>query len=245
MKRLLISCALLLAAGCLLRGQDMDLHLEENGLPPVTETLPAPKDSTSGVKVAPAASKASTATRSIEISTGPAPFHALLFGSLADTGENEADLAEKGRRLDTENASYPSFNLGFFLPVSSGEIPIDFGLMTNFSWRRGPLLQYPVFGTDPEGRNRYDMTASTRIGTSSDNLSFALMGLFRFRWYNGDALRGYSATGLGWSTATSWIPLPYLTPVGVQLGRGALFANAELTLSPAATFCLIGLGWRF
>ncbi len=67
---------------------------------------------------------------------------------------------------------------------------------------------------------------------------------FRWKWYCTDAVRLYTAFGLGY--LPSRIPiLPYIAPVGINFGANHFYGVAELNFSPAASIILLGAGYRF
>ena len=71
---------------------------------------------------------------------------------------------------------------------------------------------------------------------------------FRFKWYHNDNLRLYSSLGFGLNPSAVAdgipIPIPYLTPLGINFGRGTVYGIGELTVGPLATFWLAGIGFR-
>jgi len=78
----------------------------------------------------------------------------------------------------------------------------------------------------------------------------ALAAVFRCKWFVSESVRMYSSFGVGidpWLRINDGIvpwPLPYLTPLGINFGKKTVYGVSELSVSPAATSWLIGLGIR-
>lgn len=177
---------------------------------------------------------------SLEISTGPGPLHSRFTNPGQYFNANYRELARKGQKAENPILQ-PALAVSFVFHTSEYW---DFAATAGLSWNTYPITQYPAFGTTPEGAPRYDLTRGEPAGWTSSNFQPALMVSWRIHWLRCENIRLYSAFGGGLVPVTFPVPLPYLSPIGFQLGRGRLYLLGEATLSPAASFALLGLGWR-
>ena len=115
----------------------------------------------------------------------------------------------------------------------------------SFSWIHAPVTQYETFGIDPQGKPRYDLTKRTPAGWKNMFPTGSITVQWRVFWNPQWKVQPYSGFGAGLSTATEWIPLSSLVPVGVRFGRGHLYGFLETGFTPFATIGHGGLGWRF
>ena len=157
---------------------------------------------------------------SIEISAGIPPLHAQL-------GFDAYHLRyESG--IDSKRIAIPSVNLGYTFCISE---MWDINAVFNYSTAIYSMSQYGI------------KTSWTAVYPA-----YSLMADARFKWYRSESVRLYSALGVGVSylqKPDSWLPTPYITPVGINFGKNHIYGMAELNVSSAATGLLIGCGWRF
>ena len=98
-------------------------------------------------------------------------------------------------------------------------------------------------GSVAEGR-KYDWNSEPVSVKHSSRWWVSFNFDFRWKWYRSDAVRLYTAFGLGY--LPSQIPiLPYIAPVGINFGANHFYGVAELNFSPAASIILLGAGYRF
>ena len=177
-------------------------------------------------------------TFSIEIGSGYRPLHMSIF----PTRSVEEELAEKGQEVNLEGARYPVFSLSGALRASRRS---EYVLAGGVSWCRHQITQYGVFGTDPNGKPRFDLQDGKSAGWANSKPIATLTFRYRQFWTPGSAVELYSGVGLGLSSQTSFIPLPDITPLGAKCGWDHLYFYLECTFSPVAAYGHGGLGWRF
>jgi len=176
----------------------------------------------------------------IEISSGFPSVPALLLGQF------KAQEFETGIKEETRWRQ--SLNLGYTYAISE---KWDFNAVLGLSTQIYGKYQYPMQAVSYE-----DGTTGQAPDFSADptyeGLDFrwvpSIMADFRWKWYRSDSVRLYSSFGLGFvpDVELYGIPvLPYLSPIGINFGRKKLYGLAEVNVSPAATFALVGLGYRF
>lgn len=182
----------------------------------------------------------SSMSYSIEAGTGIQPLQMLLAG---DRAVREA-LAPKGQDIDSQGGFYPVINLTGV--IRSGH-RTEFTLTAGASWYHHKVIQYPVFGTDPEGRPRYDLKNGTPAGWKDSIPTYSLTLQWRHLWNPDNDFTVYTALGAGVVTRRSFgfVPLPSLTPVAFRYGGKHFYAFAELTLGTLASIAHGGLGWHF
>ena len=176
---------------------------------------------------------------SLELGTGLQPLHLGFLPSM----EVEEALAEKGQDLRERDYPHPTISLsGIWRLTRRGELVVTTGL----SWRIDGVIQYEVFGTDPKGRPRYDLSHGSPAGWLDSSYTPTLTVTYRHIWTPDHAVQCYSGGGLGFvPTVAEFIPIPSVTPIGARFGRRHLYFFADLTLGPAASFIHGGLGWHF
>ena len=183
---------------------------------------------------------------SLELGAGIFPFHATL----GDAGRaEEAEYAKLGQRISSSDKIAPAFSLSEVW--RTGE-HWEFCLTEGVSWKWQNVTQYGVFGTDPNGDPRYDLTKVTDTWVKASKPVFSLTAQVRFIWSPNWKVTVYSATEIGISSnlfayfyTPLSVPLPGITPVAVRYGGKHLYGFAELILGPIASFGHGGLGWRF
>jgi len=178
---------------------------------------------------------------SIEISTGNAPLHSML------AYDNSDYIGPSWPETTQETTFITSLNIGYSYDISE---TWAFNGFLNFSGRFYDNISWEYDWHEEEGGYRY-ATESYELGRERryEMLFPTIGGDFRWKFYRTDFLRLYMAVGFGLNpTVTSnivpLVPLPYLTPIGISFGKGRVYGIGEITMSPAATLMLIGIGYR-
>ena len=182
-------------------------------------------------------------TWSIEIGVGIIPYHMTMIPTRAIKEE----LAQFGQQPGTIINPYgPAFSVsGAYRVRRWTELRFTVGA----SWRYYELIQYSVFGTDPDGKPRYDLSDGHYLKTTSASVFSFTLQCFHI-WNPGRTAELYSGGGLGFiagkgNPLTEPIPLPELTPIGVRVGGRHLYGFTELTIGPIASLVHGGVGCRF
>ncbi len=181
---------------------------------------------------------------SVQVGTGIIPYHMTLI----PTRSTLQELARSGQSTGTIHNPYgPALSLsGSFRRRKWTEFRFTLG----GSWRVYEITQYSVFGTDPDGKPRYDLTDSHPAGTRNDSVFSFTLECFHI-WNPGRTVELYSGGGLGLLAGSvrlinePFLPLPEITPIGARFGRGHLYGFLELTIGPITTLGHGGVGWRF
>ena len=182
-------------------------------------------------------------TWSIETGVGIIPYHMTMIPTRAIKEE----LAQFGQQPGTIINPYgPAFSVSGAYRVRRWT---EFRFTVGASWRYYELIQYSVFGTDPDGKPRYDLSDGHYLKTTSASVFSFTFQCFHI-WNPGRTAELYSGGGLGFiagkgNPLTEPIPLPELTPIGVRVGGKLFYGFAELTLGPIATLFHGGVGCRF
>jgi len=170
---------------------------------------------------------------SVEITTGPSPIR--MWGRGEETTTLTEALLSKGQRA----SSVKRVNVNLAYTFSLDE-RFSINALLNSSTLWYDVFQYP--GAAEEGR--YDFGASPVSTKHEKEQSYALTMDLRWKWYCTDYLQLYSALGLGYFFGKQAGPRPYIAPIGINIGKKHIYGVAELNVSPAATFCLVGVGVR-
>ena len=182
---------------------------------------------------------------SLELGVGAFPLHATFAGLTS-----EAESAKLGQRVSSSGMLSPAFSLSeVWRPYERWE----FCLTEGVSWQYLNVRQYGVFGTDPNGNPRYDLTKATDTWVKASKPVFSLTGQVRFIWSPQWRVTVYSAAEIGCASnlfsGTLYIPLPIplpgITPVAVRYGGKHFYGYVEATLGPIASFGHGGIGWKF
>ena len=176
----------------------------------------------------------------LEAGTGMTPIHSLVKLS----GMNwDFDLADKGQDADLKGAWSPSFSLSAAWHTT---LRWEFVLTGGVSWCHYKVIQYGIFGTDPEGKPRYDLNDPQETFWTDSDVAVALFFQARRFWNPTQKVKLYSAFGFGaYTDGRDVVPVPSVTPIAVRFGTGPLKFFIEHTFSPAATALQLGLGWTF
>lgn len=177
---------------------------------------------------------------SLELGTGLQPLHMTFIPSYGYEGK----LADKGQAVSSEGSFYPVLSL---TGVMRTRPKTEFTASAGASWYHHRNKQCSVFGTDPEGKPRYNLNDWTYTEWMDSEPVFT----FTFQWrhlYNPqNAFVLYTAIGAGLVIPTSMeiAPVPSLTPIAFRYGGRHFYGFAEFTLGPLAGLVHGGLGWSF
>ena len=178
---------------------------------------------------------------SLEVGTGLAPLH-MLFQPTVDV---ERALAQRGQEVEKDRASFPVLSLsGVWRAGALSEMVVTAGVSCCYY----NILQYPVFGTDPNGNPRYDLNFPSYAGRGRTDLCPTLTVRYRHLWNPWHTVVFYNELGVGigdFSDIGDIRLLPAMTPFGVRCGGQHFYFYFENTFSPVATLVHCGLGWRF
>ena len=182
-------------------------------------------------------------TWSIEMGAGFIPYHMTLVPTRA-IKEELAQLGQEAGQI--MNPYGPAFSVSGAYRVRRWT---EFRFTVGASWRYYKLTQYSVFGTDPDGKPRYDLKDGHYLKTDNASVFSFTLQCFHI-WNPGRTAELYSGGGLGFiagkgSSFTEPIPLPELTPIGVRVGGRHLYGFTELTIGPIASLVHGGIGCRF
>lgn len=178
---------------------------------------------------------------SLEIGAAPGPLY-MSNHFVSPSWQVKKKLADQGQQADTNDGVYPALSLSAVWRTGyRWETVVTGGI----SWIHARITQYEAFGVDPEGKTRYDLRKGTPAGWEDLFPTGSLTVQWRVFWNPQWKVQPYSGFGAGLSTATEWIPLPSLVPVGVRFGCGHLYGFLETGFTPFATIGHGGLGWRF
>ena len=177
---------------------------------------------------------------SIEISSGIPPFHGFLLSG----GSTSYRM---GSGISTKEIVRPSLNLGYTYSINE---KWDFNFVLNAVALFYKQYQYPAAKVTMEDGyvvDSYDWNAEPAFVGTQSKWWVSYNADFRWKWYRTDALRLYTAFGLGYVPGFPYFTpvLPYLAPIGINFGAKHLYGVAEFNVSPAATLLLIGAGYRF
>ena len=183
-------------------------------------------------------------TWSIELGTGIYP----LYMNFVPSRALETELADKGQQI--YNKSYALVSSVTVAGVYRISRRSEINATAQLNWRSYQIRQYPVFGTDPNGKDRYDLNQkATYVG---DGVVFVPAFTIRGRYlYNpDDLLKAYSGVGLGIAfnlaaINSTFSVFPEITPIGLRFGRDHFYVFAEDTIGNVATLVHGGLGWKF
>lgn len=180
---------------------------------------------------------------SIEMGAGFIPYHMTMIPTRA-IKEELAQLGQEAGQI--MNPYGPAFSVSGAYRVRRWT---EFRFTVGASWRYYKLTQYSVFGTDPDGKPRYDLKDGHYLKTDNASVFSFTLQCFHI-WNPGRTAELYSGGGLGFiagkgSSFTEPIPLPELTPIGVRVGGRHLYGFTELTIGPIASLVHGGIGCRF
>ena len=180
---------------------------------------------------------------SIEMGAGLIPYHMAMI----PTRSIKEELAQYGQEPGKVLNPYgPAFSISGAYRLRRWT---EFRFTLGASWRYYELTQYSVFGTDPDGKPRYNLSDGHYLGTTSASIFSFTFQCFHI-WNPGRAVELYSGGGLGFiagkgNPLTAPIPLPELTPIGARFGKSACYGFLEVTVGPIASLVHGGVGVRF
>lgn len=182
-------------------------------------------------------------TWSIETGVGIIPYHMAMIPTRAIKEELAQFGQEPGKII---NPYGPAFSVSGAYRIRRWT---EFRFTVGASWRYYELIQYSVFGTDPDGKPRYDLSDGHYLKTTNASVFSFTFQCFHI-WNPGRTAELYSGGGLGFiagkgNPLTEPIPLPELTPIGVRVGGRHLYGFTELTIGPIASLVHGGVGCRF
>lgn len=184
---------------------------------------------------------------SIEISTGVPPIQSLLLGGSSYS-------VQMTRGFKDTRLFIPSINIGYTYAMNERW---DFNVIINACgaiMRRDNYPMKEIQEYDDEGNlfwTREEADFSADVVSSSIKYSgtmYTPMIDFRWKWLRRDNWRLYSSFGLGClviGNFSLFIPTPYLTPIGINFGKGHFYGLAEMNISCASTGLMFGAGYRF
>ena len=176
---------------------------------------------------------------SVEIGTGIYPFYMNFVPSRA----LETEFADNGQEF--YNISDWLISSVTVAGVYRFSLHSEVTATAQLNWRSYQIRQYPLFGTDPNGKDRYDLNQKAEY--VSDGIVLVPALTFRYRYlYNPEHfVTVYTGFGLGFNYSSIFMVIPEITPVGLRFGRNHFYAFAELTIGNVATLGHGGLGWKF
>ena len=178
---------------------------------------------------------------SLELGAGHGPYH-MFLRSVSPSWERQKELAQEGLVAKGDGVFYPAVSLsGVYRFAYRWEVTLTGGV----SWSHHPVIQYDTFGVDPQGNPRYDLNKGHDAGWRDSTPVGTLTCQARVFWNPEWRVQPYSAFGFGFTSASSAIPIPAVTPLGVRYGGRHLYFFVETPLNPVALFLHGGFGWQF
>ena len=178
---------------------------------------------------------------SVEIGTGFYPFYMTSF--YVPSRDLETELADQGQEIyNTSQDFVSSVSIaGVYRFGPHSEVTATGQL----HWRNYQVRQYPVFGTDPNGKNRYDLNQEAEYVSDGIVLVPALTLRYRYLYNPGQSVTVYTGFGIGANYGSTFMVIPEITPLGLHFGESHFYVFAELTIGNVATLAHGGLGWKF
>lgn len=172
----------------------------------------------------------------IEISSGFPPIHAFML-----SGGNSYYRMMSGISETTHLRI--GINIGYTYSINE---KWDFNFVFDLAQRYYTRKFYPELPAKQitNEHDRYDFKAEPKTVKNDVDLWPSYMADFRWKWYRSDSVRLYTSFGLSY-LPMRWPIFPNLTPIGINFGRNHLYGVAEMSFSTAATFLLVGAGYRF
>ena len=181
----------------------------------------------------------------IEAGAGFAPVHMFLAYPSA---REEREFADKGQRVTESSPLTPSFSLSAIWRTGEKS---ELVLALSASRMRYSITQYSVFGIDPDGKPRYDLSDGKEVGRTHSPVSTSLSACYRRLWLRDGHWTVYYAIALGLVHTPDKGPGPHVNvmpgfaPLGMRYGWQNLYACVELGFTPAASLIAAGIGWKF
>lgn len=177
---------------------------------------------------------------SIEVGTGIRPIQMMI----SPNRHVQQVLAPYGQDIDTDGAFFPVISL---TGVMRTRPRTEFTMTAGASWYHHKVIQYSVFGTDPNGEPRYNLEDGSPAGWMDSCAAYSVTFQWRHLWNPDNAFVLYTGLGAGVAFAyfSDFFPLPSITPIAFRYGGRHIYGFAELTVSPIASMVHGGLGWHF
>ena len=184
---------------------------------------------------------------SIEAGAGFAPVHMFLAYPSA---REEREFADKGQRVtESRLLRTPSFSLSAIWRTGEKS---ELVLALSATRMRYSITQYSVFGTDPDGKPRYDLSDGKEAGRTHSPVSTSLSACYRRLWLRDGHWTVYSAIALGLVHTPDKGPGPHVNvmpgfaPFGMRYGWKHFYACVEIfSFSLSASLLTAGVGWKF
>lgn len=222
MKRAFILAAILICTG---------LNAQEA---PQATSQEAQQDTVQAVSKGKESKKSYPHQHAIEITTG---YPSLVFLSEFAWLNTRIDASRDGQKF--KDYYQPGLNVGY--TFSWGK-RWELSALANVHLTIYDTLQYPEIPSTGS-KKEYDKTADpTRIDRTV-NVWGSISAAVRFKWIVRESFSMYSALGVGTSFHFPF-PIPYIAPVGIKFGKGKVYGLAEVNVSAANTFGMVGLGVR-
>ena len=180
---------------------------------------------------------------SVELGTGIYPF----YMNFAPSRQLDEELADKGQEVFNAAEYKPSITLaGVYRPTLHSE----FNVTAQLNWRHYQIRQYPVFGTDPNGKDRYDLSKKADLVGDANAFVPTLTLRYRYIYNPRNMVTLYSGFGLGFVFMKGFTQygvgvFPDITILGIRLPTDHFYTFAELTIGNVATLAHGGIGWKF
>lgn len=195
----------------------------------------------------------------------------LISGTMAAevntaTGTRAAEEGKRYGHAIEISTGYPSILFQFEYPFFKGDRGVviedhyqpGINLAYTFSWGNrweanalGNLhltildrTRYPEIPNSGYDLPEYDYDAEPISASREHNIYGAVAACVRYKWIVREKFSMYSALGVGVQLNGYPIPLPYVAPVGIKFGKGRVYGLAEVNISSANTFGMIGMGIR-
>ncbi|MBE6240267.1 MAG: hypothetical protein E7115_02050 [Bacteroidales bacterium] len=230
MKKAFILAAMLICAG--LNAQELEQAASQE--PAQATSLEAKQNESQAVSKTEESKKSYPHQHAIEITTG---YPSLVFQSEFAWINTRIEASRDGQKF--KEYYQPGLNIGY--TFSWGK-RWELSALANVHLTIYDTLQYPEIPSTGS-KKEYDKTADpTRIDRTV-NVWGSISAAVRFKWIVRESFSMYSALGIGTSFHFPF-PIPYVAPVGIKFGKGKVYGLAEVNVSAANTFGMVGLGVR-
>lgn len=226
MKKAFILAAMLICAG--LNAQEVEQAASQE--PAQAASMETSQADTKAVE----SKKSYPHQHAIEITTG---YPSLVFLSEFAWLNTRIDASRNGQTF--KEYYQPGLNIGY---TFSWAKRWELSALANVHLTIYDTLQYPEIPSTGS-KKEYDKTVDpTRIDRTV-NVWGSISAAVRFKWIVRESFSMYSALGAGTSFHFPF-PIPYVAPVGIKFGKGKVYGLAEVNISAANTFGMVGLGVR-
>ena len=230
MKKAFILAAMLICAG--LNAQEVEQAASQE--PAQATSLEAKQKGSQAASKTEESKKSYPHQHAIEITTG---YPSLVFQSEFAWINTRIEASRDGQKF--KEYYQPGLNIGY--TFSWGK-RWELSALANVHLTIYDTFQYPEIPSTGS-KKEYDKTADpTRIDRTV-NVWGSISTAVRFKWIVRESFSMYSALGIGTSFHFPF-PIPYVAPVGIKFGKGKVYGLAEVNVSAANTFGMVGLGVR-